>query len=67
MGLFHWLLGKQLFPFFFSFLTSPKARLEAVTVLGADVHIGAEVYVNGGRVLPHKTINDSVPEPSIIM
>jgi len=45
----------------------PWARLEAVTVLGADVHIGKEVYVNGGRILPHKTINDSIPQPSIIM
>uniref|UniRef100_A0A7S4HPG9 mannose-1-phosphate guanylyltransferase n=1 Tax=Vannella robusta TaxID=1487602 RepID=A0A7S4HPG9_9EUKA len=43
------------------------ARLEAVTVLGADVHIGNEVYVNGGRILPHKTIKDNIPEPSIIM
>lgn len=43
------------------------ARLEAVTVLGADVHIGNELYINGGRILPHKTISQSVPEPSIIM
>ena len=36
------------------------ARLENVTVLGDDVTIGDEVYVNGGSVLPHKTIKQNV-------
>jgi mannose-1-phosphate guanylyltransferase len=36
------------------------ARLENVTVLGDDVSIGDEVYVNGGSVLPHKTIKTNV-------
>jgi mannose-1-phosphate guanylyltransferase len=26
-----------------------------------------EIYVNGGKVLPHKAIGSSVPEPQIIM
>ena len=26
-----------------------------------------EIYVNGGKVLPHKSISTSVPEPQIIM
>jgi NDP-sugar pyrophosphorylase family protein len=30
------------------------ARLDNVTVLGEDVHVSDEVYVNGGSVLPHK-------------
>ncbi|KAG9189003.1 mannose-1-phosphate guanylyltransferase [Alternaria panax] len=43
------------------------ARLENVTVLGDDVTIGDEVYVNGGSVLPHKSIKQNVDTPSIIM
>jgi hypothetical protein len=36
------------------------ARLENVTVLGDDVSIGDEIYVNGGSVLPHKSIKANV-------
>ncbi|KAL8863190.1 MAG: hypothetical protein Q9178_000565 [Gyalolechia marmorata] len=36
------------------------ARLENVSVLGDDVAIGDEIYVNGGSVLPHKTIKENV-------
>ena len=36
------------------------ARLENVTVLGDDVTIGDEIYVNGGSVLPHKSIKTNV-------
>lgn len=43
------------------------ARLENVTVLGEDVSVGDEVYVNGGSVLPHKSIKANVNEPAIIM
>jgi len=43
------------------------ARIENVSVLGEDVHVEEEVYVNGGRILPHKTISASVPAPAIIM
>eukprot|EP01104_Vermistella_antarctica_P003288 TRINITY_DN1345_c0_g1_i1.p1 TRINITY_DN1345_c0_g1~~TRINITY_DN1345_c0_g1_i1.p1 ORF type:complete len:362 (-),score=128.45 TRINITY_DN1345_c0_g1_i1:741-1826(-) len=42
-------------------------RMENVTVLGQDVHVKDEVYINGSRVLPHKTISSSVNEPTIIM
>lgn len=42
-------------------------RLEGITVLGEDVIVKDEVFVNGGQVLPHKNISESVPEPSIIM
>ncbi|ORY61194.1 mannose-1-phosphate guanyltransferase [Pseudomassariella vexata] len=43
------------------------ARLENVTVLGDDVTIGDEIYVNGGSVLPHKSIKANVEIPAIIM
>jgi len=36
------------------------ARLENVTVLGDDVTIGDEIYVNGGSILPHKEIKANV-------
>lgn len=43
------------------------ARLEGVSVLGDDVHVADEVYMNGGTVLPHKSISASIAEPKIIM
>lgn len=42
-------------------------RLEGTTVLGEDVIVKDEIYINGGQVLPHKNIAASVPEPQIIM
>ncbi|MCJ1355530.1 MAG: mannose-1-phosphate guanyltransferase [Icmadophila ericetorum] len=36
------------------------ARLENVSVLGDDVTIGDEIYVNGGSILPHKSIKTNV-------
>uniref|UniRef100_A0A1L8E1T8 mannose-1-phosphate guanylyltransferase n=1 Tax=Nyssomyia neivai TaxID=330878 RepID=A0A1L8E1T8_9DIPT len=42
-------------------------RLEGTTVLGEDVIVKDEIYINGGQVLPHKSIAHSVPEPQIIM
>lgn len=42
-------------------------RLEGITVLGEDVIVKDEIYINGGQVLPHKNIAASVPEPQIIM
>jgi len=42
-------------------------RLENVSVLGEDVIVKDEMYVNGGYILPHKAIGESVPEPKIIM
>ncbi|KAF1812176.1 putative mannose-1-phosphate guanyltransferase [Eremomyces bilateralis CBS 781.70] len=43
------------------------ARLENVSVLGDDVSIGDEIYVNGGSILPHKSIKQNVDVPAIIM
>lgn len=31
-----------------------------MSVLGDDVTIGDEIYVNGGSILPHKTIKANV-------
>lgn len=42
-------------------------RMEGTTVLGEDVMVKDEIYINGGQVLPHKSIALSVPEPQIIM
>ncbi|XP_056886633.1 LOW QUALITY PROTEIN: mannose-1-phosphate guanyltransferase beta [Takifugu flavidus] len=42
-------------------------RMENVSVLGEDVIVNDELYLNGASVLPHKSINESVPEPRIIM
>jgi mannose-1-phosphate guanylyltransferase len=42
------------------------ARLENVTVLGDDVSIGDEVYVNGGSVLPHKSIKQNVDSKRLL-
>ena len=39
--------------------------MENVSVL--DVLIQGKHYINGGRILPHKNIGTSVPEPQIIM
>ncbi|XP_006822458.1 mannose-1-phosphate guanylyltransferase catalytic subunit beta-like [Saccoglossus kowalevskii] len=42
-------------------------RMENVSVLGEDVIVQDELYVNGGRILPHKSIGSSVADPQIIM
>lgn len=44
-----------------------QVRMENVSVLGEDVIVNDELYLNGASVLPHKSINESVPEPRIIM
>ena len=41
--------------------------MENVSVLGEDVHIQDELYINGGLILPHKKINLSEPEPKVVM
>lgn len=42
-------------------------RMENTSVLGEDVYVKDEIYVNGGKVLPHKAISESVTDPQIIM
>lgn len=42
-------------------------RMENTCVLGEDVVVKDELYLNGAKILPHKSINESVPEPDIIL
>ncbi|WVO17320.1 mannose-1-phosphate guanyltransferase [Cryptococcus depauperatus] len=42
-------------------------RVENITVLGDDVTIKDELYVNGASVLPHKSISSSITEPRIVI
>uniref|UniRef100_A0A914V0D2 Mannose-1-phosphate guanyltransferase C-terminal domain-containing protein n=1 Tax=Plectus sambesii TaxID=2011161 RepID=A0A914V0D2_9BILA len=41
--------------------------MENTCVLGEDVVVKDELYLNGARVLPHKSISTNVPEPDIII
>jgi len=43
------------------------SRIENVSVLGQDVHVDDELYVNGGKILPHKTIAESIRNPTVVM
>jgi len=42
-------------------------RIEKLSVLGEDVQIEDELYINGAKVLPHKSLNTSVLQPEVIM
>ncbi|RWS05222.1 hypothetical protein B4U79_05106 [Dinothrombium tinctorium] len=42
-------------------------RMENNCVLGEDVTVNDEIYMNGAKVLPHKTISESVFEPNVIL
>lgn len=42
-------------------------RVENQCVLGEDVGVKNELYLNGATVLPHKEIKESVQTPSIIL
>lgn len=42
-------------------------RIEGITVLGEDVQVKDEKYINGGLILPHKGISASIPEPGTIV
>ncbi|XP_035222292.1 mannose-1-phosphate guanyltransferase beta-A-like isoform X3 [Stegodyphus dumicola] len=42
-------------------------RMENTSVLGEDVIVKDEMYVNGGKVLPHKAISECVTEPQVII
>ena len=41
--------------------------MENVSVLGEDVCIEDELYINGGQILPHKNIKESIPKPKVVM
>lgn len=63
----HTALQKQFPEFWLRLLVCLQVRMENVTVLGEDVIVNDELYLNGANVLPHKSISESVPEPRIIM
>ncbi|OQS02564.1 mannose-1-phosphate guanyltransferase beta [Thraustotheca clavata] len=42
-------------------------RLEGTTVLGEDVQVKDEKFINGGMVLPHRAISSNIPEPGTIV
>jgi len=42
-------------------------RIQNVTVLGQDVAVNDELFLNGAQILPHKSTSESVPTPAIIM
>mmetsp|Transcript_11314 Transcript_11314/g.22855 ORF Transcript_11314/g.22855 Transcript_11314/m.22855 type:complete len:359 (-) Transcript_11314:4940-6016(-) len=42
-------------------------RVEGISVTGEDVTIKDERYINGGIILPHKSVGDDIPEPKIVM
>jgi len=42
-------------------------RVEGVTVLGRSVKIADELYINGGVILDHKEIKESIPEPRVVI
>ncbi|EPX73569.1 mannose-1-phosphate guanyltransferase Mpg1 [Schizosaccharomyces octosporus yFS286] len=43
------------------------SRLENVSVLGDDVVVNDEIYVNGGSILPHKSISANIEVPGTIV
>jgi mannose-1-phosphate guanylyltransferase len=43
------------------------ARIDNTSVLGRDVHISDELYINGAKILPHKAITASLPDPTVVM
>ncbi|CAF0740699.1 unnamed protein product [Adineta steineri] len=42
-------------------------RMENISVLGLDVSVQDELFINGGVILPHKAISESVSEPKILL
>lgn len=42
-------------------------RMEGGSVLGDDVSVKDELYINGAIVLPNKSLSSNVPEPQILM
>eukprot|EP00184_Porphyridium_aerugineum_P006073 CAMPEP_0184697670 /NCGR_PEP_ID=MMETSP0313-20130426/4569_1 /TAXON_ID=2792 /ORGANISM="Porphyridium aerugineum, Strain SAG 1380-2" /LENGTH=358 /DNA_ID=CAMNT_0027156499 /DNA_START=279 /DNA_END=1355 /DNA_ORIENTATION=+ len=42
-------------------------RMENTSVVGEDCNIKNEVYMNGGVILPHKSVGEDIFEPRIVM
>ena len=41
--------------------------MEFKSVIGEDVHVRPEVFLNGSIVLPHKEIKESIMDPGTII
>lgn len=41
--------------------------MQNISVLGEDVQVKEGLYLNGAKILPHKEIKDSVPEPAVLL
>jgi mannose-1-phosphate guanylyltransferase len=44
-----------------------QCRIEGITVVGEDVQVKDEKFINGGLILPHKAISANIPEPGTIV
>lgn len=44
-----------------------QCRIEGITVVGEDVQVKDEKFINGGLILPHKAISTNIPEPGTIV
>jgi len=42
-------------------------RVQNVSVLGEDVQVKDELFINGGKILPHKEIGESIPDEKVVM
>lgn len=42
-------------------------RVEFKSVIGEDVHVRPEVFLNGSIILPHKEIKESIMDPGTII
>jgi len=42
-------------------------RIQNVSVLGEDVGVKDELFLNGARILHHKDISESIPDEKIVM
>ena len=42
-------------------------RMENISVLGMEVTVADELYINGGTILPQKGVSQTIPEPTIIL
>jgi len=42
-------------------------RIQNVSVLGMDISVRDEIYINGARVLPHKEVTTSIPTEGTIL
>jgi len=42
-------------------------RIENVSVLGRDVRISDELFVNGGLILDHKAVKETIPKPTVVI